>query len=392
MPMSWLTTASSYAKDPWREQPSKQAPPDLEAAIREGAKKLTNWINNIFGAPKKEPETTGGSQFPKIQWRWTSIAGVLGLLWLIGGFFVVDPAERGVITRFGRYVCTVSPGLHWVPLLIESRTVVNEEKISNYLYEAQMLTKDANIVAVTLAVQYRIDDARDYLFHVVNPESSLKQATASALRQVVGNSTLDQILTSGREDVRKQVRDILIQTLQRYHAGLLITDVALQNAAPPEAVREAFDDAIKAQEDEKRFQNQAQAYANQVEPIAQGQAQRLLADAHAYQEQIVFKAKGDTAGYLALLPAYIQAPAITRERMYIDTIEGLLNTVTKVVIDTQGNNNVFYLPLDKILEKRKNLGPVISPTNTAIETAKETPAAATTPATQEGYGKTGPGY
>lgn len=348
--MAWNQSGNQQdGKNPWTGKPQSphQGPPNLDEALGKLLAKIRRLFTNtklggLGNGNQHDDLTMNGFKLGA-----SLIAIVLFGIWLLSGIFIVEPAEQAVILRFGKYVTTVGPGPHWIPSMIESQYTVNEEKISNYIYQAQMLTKDANMVDITLAVQYRVDNAQAYLFNVTKPEDSLKQATASALRQVVGNTSLDEILTSGREQVRQQAKDILVQTLNRYNAGLLITDVAVQNAAPPEAVKEAFDDAIKAQEDEKRFQNQARAYANQVEPIAKGQAQRLLADANAYKQQVVLRARGDIASYLALLPEYERSSLVTRERLYLDAMENILSSTSKVLVDGSMGNNMFYLPLDK---------------------------------------------
>ena len=225
-----------------------------------------------------------------------------------------------------------------------------------------MLTKDENIVSVAVAVQYRISNARDFLFSATNPIESLQQATASALRQTIGHTNLDKVLTTGRDQIRQEVQTQITKILTRYNTGLLITDVAIQPAKAPDEVKEAFDDAIKAQEDEQRFENQAEAYAMQVEPIAKGQTQRLIADAKAYQQQVVLNAKADVTRFLAILPEYTKAPDVTRKRLYIESVENVLQNTSKVLIDSHSSNNMFYLPLDKIVQKSL-LKPAIPTTN-----------------------------
>lgn len=332
-------------RDPWKQPPrSSQTPPDLEEMLK-------NFFKRINGAFKNNQ---GGPKLPKMkQTNIRLIGGLVFLLWFLSGVFIIAPAEQAVILLFGKYQTTLGPGPHWIPRLIESAYIVNEQKILTYSYESQMLTKDENIVSVALAVQYRIINTKNYLFNVVNPGSSLQQATASALRQVIGRTTLDEVLTRGRERVRQEVTLQLNKILERYQTGLLVTDVAMQPARAPDEVKEAFDDAIKAQEDEQRFINQAQAYAMQVIPTAKGQAQRIAADARAYKEQIVLNAKGDVATFLALLPEYQKAPEVTKQRLYLDTIESVLMATNKVLVNASGNN-LFYLPFDKWLSTSNN--------------------------------------
>ncbi len=366
-------------KDPWTGKPKPAGgPPDLEQIIRKYYAALMQLLS------KKKVSNAGGPSEPASPINGIGLTGVwiiVGLIvaaWVLWGIYIVGPGKQGVVLRFGKYVGTVLPGPHWIPPLIDSVYIVNQDLISRYPYDAEMLTKDENIVSVAVAVQYRVDDAKAYLFGVVHPEESLKQATASALRQVIGQTNLTQILTSGREQVRQQVQDQITKILARYSTGLLITDVALQSAKAPDEVKEAFDDAIKAQEDEQRYENQAQTYAMQVEPIAKGQAQRLLADARGYQQQVVLQAQAEVSPFVALLPAYKKDPQVMRERMYLETLEKVLSGTSKVLMDNKGNN-MFYLPLDKMLSgggenenpvtvpvpaAAANLNPVTTPANT----------------------------
>jgi len=348
--MAWNEPGSgnNNDKDPWTGKPKRNSPPDLEQAIRNMRKKL----KQMFTGNNSSQQPSGPSDNPPFKVNGMGVGIILGVLlalWVLWGIFIVDPAEQAVIVRFGKYVGSVGPGPHWIPRIIDNVYTINEQKISNYTYAAEMLTQDQNLVAVSVAVQYRVGNAQAYLFNVVDPVESLKQATASALRQVIGHTNLDVVLTSGREQIRQQVQDLLTKILARYNTGLLITDVALLPAKAPEEVKDAFDDAIRAQEDEQRFVNQAQSYAMQVEPNAKGQAQRLLADAKGYQQQTILRAQADTAQFLALLPKYQSAPAVTRERMYLDAIESVLSNSNKVLIDTN-SNNMFYLPIDKLLQ------------------------------------------
>jgi len=340
--MAW-NEPGNKEKDPWGGNNSQQTPPELDEIIKKFKLKLMK----LFGFKPNKASTQGSSNhFASI-----GIVVLIGLaIWAALGIFIVNPAERAVILRFGQYRETVDPGIHWIPRFIDKAYVVNEQKIGNYSYQAQMLTIDENIVSVAVAVQYRVSSAKDYLFNAVSPEQSLKQATASALRQVVGQTTLDDILTKGRDQVRYEVEERLKQILLRYKTGLHIVTVAMQPARAPDDVKDAFDDAIKAREDEQRFVNQAQAYAMQVEPIAKGQAQRVAQEASAYKEQVVLRAQGDTARFLALLPEFTKAPEVTKQRLYLDVMERLLNNTSKVFVDTKGGNNVFYLPLDKLFK------------------------------------------
>lgn len=330
-------------KDPWS---GKNQPPDLDEALKRLQRKLKKMFMREQGPNKpgggSEPEITaaGGGVLALI------IGFVVVVLWALSGIFIVDPAEQAAILRFGKYVETVGPGPHWIPRFISSKVVLNMDRVSDYSYSAQMLTKDENLVSVALAVQYRIGDLQEYLFNVADPQEGLQQATSSALRQVVGTTTLDQLITEGREAWGTSVQDSLIKILEIYKTGIVIVNVSPQPARAPENVQDAFDDAIKAQEDEKRFKEQAQAYEARVVPIAEGNAKRIFEEANAYAQQVVLRATGDAAEFLALLPEYLRAPSVTGERMYLDTMQQVLSKSSKIVVDGKAGN-MLYLPLDK---------------------------------------------
>ena len=268
---------------------------------------------------------------------------ILSILWVLSGIFIVNPAEQAVILRLGKYIETVGPGPHWIPSLIYKKVITNVDRVADYSYSGQMLTRDENLVAVSIVVQYRIVDLSQYLFNVADPEESLRQATSSALRQVVGTTTLDQLITAGREAWGGQVQESLVKTLDRYQTGIQIISVAPQPARAPENVQSAFDDAIKAQEDERRFIEQARAYEAKVVPIAEGQAKRVFQEAEAYAKQVVLAAEGETAEFLSLLPQYLQAPKVTAERMYIETMQSIMTSNPKVFVDAKHAPNM-YMP------------------------------------------------
>jgi len=325
-------------------------------------------------------------------------------IWAVSGFYVVQPPEKAVVLRFGKYLETTDPGLHWIPRLIDSEDKVNVQQVLTYTYPsndvALMLTQDQNIVAVAITVQFRINNPKNYLFNVVNPIDSMHQATASALRQVVGQMSLDSILTTGRETLRNNVKTQLEQTLSRYQSGLKIVNVLLKTAQAPAAVRDAFDDAVKAQEDEKRYKNQAQAYAMKVEPIAKGNAKRILEAANAYKEKVVLQAKAQIAPFLAILPEYKKAPLVTRDRLYIEAIENVLDHTSKILVDTKNSNNLLYLPIEKLMQQ-KSISPKkdtttmsasgdsvvpVTPNTSDTSTTTSTPSSSTQSNGLEGYG------
>lgn len=332
-------------KDPWGG--GKDQPPDLDEALKRFQERLKR---AVFGNNGNGSVQDGGSGKGLLA---IMIGLIIFILWALSGIFIVDPAEQAAILRFGKYVETVGPGPHWIPRIISSKIVQNVDRISHYSYSAQMLTKDENLVSVSLVVQYRIGDLEDYLFNVADPIESLQQTTSSALRQVVGTTTLNQIITEGREAWGISVQDTLVKTLKKYKTGIVIVNVSPQPARAPESVQDAFDDAIKAREDEKRFQEQALAYKARVVPIAEGNAKRITEEAGAYAKQVVLHAEGEVAEFLALLPEYTKAPAVTAERMYLETMQRVLTKSTKIIVDSKAGN-LLYLPLDKLLPSAKS--------------------------------------
>jgi membrane protease subunit HflK len=329
------------SKDPWG---GKNQPPDLDEALKRLQDKLKKTILGRGKPEGGEPQSgnsTGGGFLALM------IFLLAFVLWALSGIFIIDPAEQAVILRFGKYLETVGPGPHWIPRLISSKIVVNVDRVADYSYSAQMLTKDENLVSVAVAVQYRIGDLQEYLFNVADPQESLQQATSSALRQVVGKTTLDQMITEGREAWGSSVQDSLIKILESYKTGIVIENVSPQPARAPENVQDAFDDAIKAQEDEKRFKEQARAYEARVVPIAEGNAKRVRAEAQAFEEQVVLRAKGETAEFLELLPQYARAPEVTGVRMYLDTMQQVLTNSSKIIVESK-LGNLVYLPLEKL--------------------------------------------
>lgn len=340
--MGWNEPPNNKNNDPRRDN---QGPPDLDEMLRRFYNKFKHIAMGDSKPPFDEPDTrasfSGGAFFSVL------IALAFLLLWALSGIFIVGPAEQAAILRFGRYVETVGPGPHWIPRFIETKYVVNTDQVLDYSYSANMLTKHESLVSVAVAVKYRIGDLSEYLFNVADPEESLKQATSSALRQVVGNTTLDQLITEGREAWGVDVQETLSRTLAIYKTGIVIVNVSPQSARAPENVQDAFDDAIKAQEDERRFIEQARAYEAKVVPIALGRAKRILEEAKASAKQTVLRAQGEVAQYLALLPQYQAAPFVTSQRMYLDTLTHVFSNTSKILVDNKAGN-VFYLPIDKM--------------------------------------------
>lgn len=337
-------------KDPWK---GKNQPPDLEETLKKMHDKIKKAIFGSAGTSEGKSDHKTPNK-PGNGFIGTGIFLILFVFWLLSGIFIVDPAEQAAILRFGKYVETVGSGPHWIPRFISSKIILNVDRVLDYSYSAQMLTSDENLVSVSLAVQYRINDLQQYLFNVANPEESLQQATSSALRQVVGTTTLDQIITEGREVWGNRVQESLIKILDLYKTGISIVNVSPQPARAPESVQDAFDDAIKAQEDEKRFKEQAYAYAAKVVPIAEGNASRIKQEAEAYSKQVVLRAQGEVAEFLALLPQYLASPQIMSTRMYLETMQKVLTHSTKIIVDNK-SGNLLYLPLDKLVPNKHNL-------------------------------------
>ena len=338
--------------DPDKDKDSlkgKGGPPDLDEALKRLQDKLKK---TFFSGGSKAPSDKGGSSndFKGGGLLALSVALIAVVIWALSGIYIVEPAEQGVVLRFGKFVKSVGPGPHWIPRIIESKIVRNVENVIDYSYSSNMLTKDENLVSVSLVVQYRIRDLEAYLFNVTDPQESLQQATSSALRQVVGTTSLDSLITEGREVWGASVQQSLIDILGTYKTGIQVVNVSPQPARAPENVQDAFDDAIKAQEDEKRFKEQARAYEAQYVPRAEGQAKRLIEEAHAYAQQVVLRARGDIAEFLAILPLYKSAPEVTSERMYLETMQQVLEQSSKLIVDNK-SGNLMVLPLDKLLSQ-----------------------------------------
>tara|TARA_R110002072_G_scaffold104540_3_gene229024 strand:- start:4469 stop:5626 length:1158 start_codon:yes stop_codon:yes gene_type:complete len=339
-------------KDPWGNN-NDQGPPDLDEAFR----KLQNNLSEMFGG-KKSSGSGGGASAGKgfSAGMLGAIALVLFLGWAVMGVYQIDQQERGVVLRFGKQLDeVVLPGLHWNPPLIDRVLMENVTRVRDIRIDSEMLTQDENIVkVVNMTVQYVIGDVKLYLLKVKNPDVSLIQATESALRHEVGSAVMNDVLTEGRVALGTLVQARIQGYMDNYGTGITVTKVNIDETAPPDAVRAAFDDVIKAKEDEVRFRNEADAYANQVVPEARGEAQRLLEEAEGYKQRVISQAKGEASRFNQLYAEYKAAPDVTRERIYIDTMESVMSNSTKVLVDVDGGNNILYLPLDKIMESNQN--------------------------------------
>lgn len=324
-----------------------QGPPDLDDIFRKLSKKLGG-----LGGGKGTGGSNPGSSGPRAPMggRVFGIAAVAAVvIWAATGFYTIKEAERGVVTRFGKFSHLVEPGLNWKPTFIDNVTAVNVESVRELAASGVMLTSDENVVRVEMNVQYRVTDPERYLFSVASADDSLRQATDSALRGVIGKYTMDRILTEGRTVIRSDTQRELEETIRPYNMGITLLDVNFQAARPPEEVKAAFDDAIAARENEQQFIREAEAYTNEVQPRANGQAQRILEEARAYKTQTVLEAQGEVARFAKILPEYKAAPEITRERLYIEAMEKVLSHTRKVLVNDKGGN-LMVLPLDQMLK------------------------------------------
>lgn len=342
-------------KDPWGGgNRGNDGPPDLDEALKNLQKKLSG----LFGGGKGGGK--GGGQSGSGGFNSTIITIVLiiaALAYFITGAAIVNEQERAVVLRFGVYNDTKGAGFRWNPPLVDSVVTVNVTKVRNWTTVEQMLTKDLNIVDIKLSVQYSINDARDFVLNVRFPEESLRQAANSALRHVVGSMSMHDVLTQGRARVAIEIQDRLQRYLAEYKAGISIEKVNVEDSNPPIEVQSAFDDVIKAREDEERYKNQAEAYARGVVPEAKGRAQRVIEEATAYRAQVIAEADGESQRFEYLLDEYKKAPVVTRQRLYLDAIEEVMSNSSKILVDIEGGNNMLYLPLDKIIS---NAGSVSS--------------------------------
>ena len=336
-------------KDPWGNR-DQDGPPDLDEAFR----KLQANLSQMFGGGSRSAPSGGGGSQPISMAMIGLILLVLAVIYGVMGVYTVDQQERGVVLRFGEKLDeVVLPGLHWNPPLIDKVMVENVTAVRSSSHDSEMLTEDENIVKVKMTVQYVIGDIAAYLLQVREPDKSLYQATESALRHVVGSTEMHEVLTEGRAEVAIAVKERIQTYMINYGTGINVTQVNIEETAPPDAVRAAFDDVIKAREDEVRLRNEADAYANQVVPEARGQGQRYTEEAEGYKERVVAQSRGEAERFNKLYTEYKLAPEVTKARMYIDTLESVMSNSTKVMIDVEGGNNILYLPLDKILEQNK---------------------------------------
>ena len=378
----------------WGKRPS-EGPPDLDEIL----KKLNQKLAGLFGRRSSGPSgPTPPSEGPSAAFFGGSLAFIVLLLvavWLASGFYIVDEGRRGVVLRLGKYIETTGPGPRWhIPFPIESVEVVNVSGVrtvevgyrgnpkNKQPQEALMLTDDENIVDVQFAIQYTLKSPEDYLFNNRNPDDNVLQAAETSIRDIVGKSKMDFVLSQGRSEVASRVKQLMQQILDRYKTGINVTTVNLQNVQAPEQVLAAFEDVVRAGQDRERFKNEGQAYANSVVPNARGVAARLTEEAAGYKQTAIATAQGDASRFRQILAEYEKAPGVTRERLYLESMQQILSNTTKIIVDQKGGNNLLYLPLDKLMQMTATQSPQISaqgsdvPLPRMVSPAAEPPAAA----------------
>lgn len=379
--MAWNEPGNSGGKDPWGGggRKNEQGPPDLDEVVRN----LQGKLNGLFGGGGDKGNAGGGSGGGMGAGSFGAILGVAILIWALSGIYIIDEGNRGVVTTFGKYIETTMPGPHWHARFIQDVEKVNVSGVRSIELglrpeESLMLTQDENIVDVKFAVQYQVGNARDYLFNTRNPDETMRQVMESAVREIVGKSEMDFIITGGRSEVVNRAQELMQGTLDNYRTGLVISQLTMQNAQAPRQVQGAFADAVKAREDEIRLRNEAEAYANDLIPRARGGAARIIEESNAYREQVIAEAEGETSRFMSILAEYRKAPEVTRKRLYIDAMESVLSNSSKILVDTDGSNNLLYLPLDKMMQRSAPADTVGSSSSrgnpSSTETSRQVPS------------------
>jgi membrane protease subunit HflK len=349
-----------------RRDPSNDGPPDLDELWRNFNQKLSGWLGGGRGGSGggSGGGFGGGDGFKGLGVGAGFIAAVVGLLWLGSGVFIVQEGQAGVVLQFGSHKYTTGPGIQFrLPYPVQAHEIVNISQIrtlevgyrntirAKQPKESLMLTDDENIIDIQVAVQYKLKDASDYLFSNRSPDEAVLQVAETAIREVVGRSKMDDVLYDKREQVGQDIAANIQQILDRYKVGIQISSVSVQNAQPPEQVQAAFDDAVKANQDKERLKSEGDAYYNDVVPKAKGAADRLVEEANGYRERVVVSAEGDASRFKAILVEYNKAPAVTRDRLYLETMQQVMSNVTKVMTDSRQNSQLLYLPLDKLISQ-----------------------------------------
>jgi membrane protease subunit HflK len=351
----------------WGNKNNNGGPPDLEELLRKLKIQLATLMGDKGNAGKGG---NSGPAMPKLGGGGIGLIAVIaGLIWVGSGFYIVDASQRGVVLRFGKMVETTQPGPRWhLPYPLETVELVNlsqvrtvevgyRDNVKNKMAkESLMLTDDENIIDIQFAVQYFLRDPGEYLFNNRNPDENVRQAAETAIREVVGKSKMDFVLYEGREAVAASATKLIQDILDRYKSGIVISKLTMQNAQPPEQVQAAFDDAVKAGQDRERQKNEGQAYANDVVPRAKGTAARLIQESEGYKQSVIANAEGDASRFKQILTEYEKAPAVTRDRMYLDMMSQVMGNISKVMVDQKNGNSLLYLPLDKLIESSRATG------------------------------------
>ena len=337
-------------RNPWGNRPN-QGPNDLDEALRNLQRKLSAMFGGGSGGNGAGGD--GGGSAAMRGFGFATVVLVLAAIWALTGIYKVDAAERAVVTRFGQFARTAGPGINFhLPWPIETRQIVNIDSVESFSDQTRMLTSDENLVDINIAVQYRRAEPVPFVFNVREPEATLGEVSESAIREVVGRSTLDAVLEAGRQEITARTKDLIQRTLDSYKTGIEVTSVNLQGVNVPDQVASSQRDAIKAREDKERLALEAQAYSNDILPKAKGSAARQMEDASAYKARLVADAEGEAARFTKLLESYQRAPGVTRQRLYYETMEEVLGNTNKVLVDTKGTGSMIYLPLDKLTEQR----------------------------------------
>jgi membrane protease subunit HflK len=363
----------------WGNKNNNGGPPDLEELLRKLKAQLAAMMGDKGDKGGAGKSGNPGPAMPKLSGGGLGMLAVIaGLIWVGSGFYIVDASQRGVVLRFGKMVETTQPGPRWhLPYPLETVELVNlsqvrtvevgyRDNVKNKMAkESLMLTDDENIIDIQFAVQYFLRDPGDYLFNNRNPDENVRQAAETAIREVVGKSKMDFVLYEGREAVAASATKLIQDILDRYKSGIVISKLTMQNAQPPEQVQAAFDDAVKAGQDRERQKNEGQAYANDVVPRAKGTAARLIQESEGYKQSVIANAEGDASRFKQILTEYEKAPAVTRDRMYLDMMSQVMGNISKVMVDQKNGNSLLYLPLDKLIESSRASGapvdvPVVS--------------------------------
>jgi membrane protease subunit HflK len=381
-----------------------QGPPDLDELWRDLNQRLGGLFGRKSGRRRNRSggdDGDGGGGKPPVEFNSRFLSGGISLLvvamilvWLASGFYIVDASQRGLVLQFGRYKESTEPGLRWrLPYPIQSNELVNVSGVrtievgyrgserNKVLKEALMLTDDENIINIQFAVQYILKSPVDYVFNNRGPDEAVMQVAETAIREIVGKSRMDFVLYEGREQIAVRASELMQEILDRYGTGILISKVTMQNAQPPEQVQAAFDDAVKAGQDRERQKNEGQAYANDVIPKARGTSARLSQEAEGYRQRLIATAEGDASRFQQLHEEYAKSPEVTRQRLYLETMQQVYANSAKVLVDTKGQGNLLFLPLDKLLQAAGAALPYAAEAATDSANTSERPASPALPYT-----------